>query len=179
MAIAHGFAPRIRIENNATTDKELFGVALGVYAPDSPSTNAANDVDLMPFGIYLGDKHPEVKLGLDVIARYTDQPDYSAITRQGNTVLIGLNSHIEDWSEGFQKIVGQLGPALQSQPPFDPADVAAEANGNYQLWEYETLRNVSVTRQILNDYGKKGWEICGFNTDADGSNTVVFKRPKR
>jgi hypothetical protein len=110
---AHGFEPRILVQENATTPKEGFDEVFGVYSPYS-QTYPAGDVDYMPFGIYLGDKHPEIRPGLDVIARYSGDAKYTPVVREGNAVLVGFNPHAEDWSPPFRALMAIVATELNA-----------------------------------------------------------------
>jgi hypothetical protein len=110
---AHGFEPRIHVQDNATTPKDGFDKVFGVDGPNSQKY-PAGDIDYLPFGIYLGDKHPEIRPGLDVIARFSDDGQYTPVVREGNVILIGFNPHAEDWSPLFRTLIGKLAIALNA-----------------------------------------------------------------
>ena len=110
---AHGFEPRIQVQDNATIPKEGFDKVFGVFGPNSPAY-PAKDVDYMPFGIYLGDKHPETRPGLDVIARFSNATEYAPVVREGNAILIGFNPHAEDWSPLFRALIAIVASELNA-----------------------------------------------------------------
>jgi hypothetical protein len=92
-------------------DKAKFDSLFSLFDPPVLDKNFHNDI---LFGIYVGDKHPEIREGIDIIALYTTSRSYAPVTRQGNTVLIGVNSYIEHWSKPFQKFVRELAQALNT-----------------------------------------------------------------
>jgi Protein kinase domain len=106
---AHGVPgePRIIVEDNP-----LLKFESPFFLFDPPVRNKKPFHSDIVFGVYVGDKKPEVRRELDVIALFTAYRNYAPVTAQGNFVLIGVNSHIENWSETFQRFVGEVARAL-------------------------------------------------------------------
>src|SRR5262249_5296364 len=130
---AHGFTPRISVKDNATVDKTGFDQVFGIYAPNAPKQGG--DVDSMPFGIYLGDKHPEIRPGLDVIAMYSDD-NYTPVVRQDNAILIGLNPRAEEWSPLFRSLIAKSAAGLITRQNPSTRQSAAVAAANTLAGEW-------------------------------------------
>ena len=53
---------------------------------------------------------------VDVIARWADDQNYALLARQGNCVLIGVESPANRWSKGFVRLVDEACMALRRRP---------------------------------------------------------------
>jgi hypothetical protein len=123
---AHGMEPRIFVEENASIAKDGFDKTFGVYAANA-KWHPSQDVEVMPFGIYLGDAHPGIRPGLDVIARFAGDRQYSPVIRQGNTILVGFSPQAEDFSELFGNLLGKAALSLNGSSKSSAEQPAAAA----------------------------------------------------
>jgi len=162
---AHGFDPRIQVQDNATTLKEGFDKDFGVYGPNSP-IYPPGDVDYMPFGIYLGDKHPEIRPGLDVIARFSGDAEYTPVVRQGNAILIGFNPHAEDWSPQFRTLVAIVASELNatSNNHAPPQAMIADPNSIIGEWVNAASGLKLKITQDANGSSIEAWAAGGGGT---------------
>ena len=113
---AHGVigTPVIRVTSETTIDKTKWTEPVTLFEPPSlDKTNAHND---FVFGIYVGDKKPKNREGIEIIALFNQDANYAPVTRQKDAILIGINAPIENWSESFRTFIHGLGPALQQKP---------------------------------------------------------------
>src|SRR5262245_60804847 len=131
-ACAHGMEPRIKVEDNATVAKAGFDKVFRVSVPNAPQY-PANDVEYMPFGIFVG--YPAIHQGLedvDVVARFNGDLGYAPIVRQGNKILIGFSPHAEDWSEQFGDLMRKLAASL-NEPLKNPGSQPAATHAPQTL----------------------------------------------
>lgn len=159
--------PKLRVQTNATLDKTEWNGPIVLFDPPTlDPTNTHNDI---VFGIYVGDKHPETRAAIEVIALFEQDPNYAPVTREGDAVLIGINSHLENWSEPFQKLVHELGPALLTQK-FEPtrSEVVARPQ-EHLLGTWTTMDEPGRTfkRLFITQHGDawtiEGWGVGGGN----------------
>ena len=167
-ACAHGMEPRIKVGDNGTIGKAGFDRVFGVYAPSVPQY-PAQDVEYMPFGIFVG--YPAIHQGLedvDVVARFNGDLGYAPIVRQGNKILIGFNPHAEDWSEQFGDLMRKLAAAL-NEPLKNPGSQAVATHAPQTLegdWAVEGGRVMRLTRANDGRSCSIEW-IPGFANDSE------------
>jgi hypothetical protein len=116
---AHGTGgePTLLIQTNRLIPVDLIDHAFTIFVPPIlDPTNLHNDII---FGVYIGDKHPEIRPGLDVVAIYANQRDYTPVVRQDGFVLVGVNAHVLNWSPSFGTLVRELGRALARSTGLD------------------------------------------------------------
>ena len=167
---AHGFEPRIQVQDNATMPKDGFDKVFGVYGPNSQEY-PAGDVNFMPFGIYLGDKHPENRAGLDVIARFSNAAEYTPVVREGNVILIGFNPHAEDWSPLFRTLIAIVASELNAtsnHPVPRQASIAAPNSINGEWANASSGLKLKITQDA------KGSSIEAWATGGGGTTEIPW-----
>lgn len=109
---AHGVprVPGIIVQKNGLLDKAAFPQPITLFDPPILDNDFHNDI---LFGIYVGEKKPENRVGIDIVALFSTDSRYAPIARQGDAVLIGINSHVGNWSGPFRAFVRELVLALR------------------------------------------------------------------
>ena len=104
---AHGVPgrPGIVIQRNTLLDHTAFPEAITLFDPPIIDQDFHNDI---LFGIYVGEKHPENRVGIEIVALFSTDSRYAPVTRQGQAVLIGVNSHVGNWSRPFRTFVREM-----------------------------------------------------------------------
>jgi hypothetical protein len=88
-ACAHGVVgpPRIGVAANSLLETSQFQSAIFVFNPPVLDEKSCHNV--LFFGMYIGDKKPQRRDLVDVIAVQTADKNYAPIVRQGNHILVG------------------------------------------------------------------------------------------
>jgi Leucine-rich repeat (LRR) protein len=114
-ACAHGVpgVPRIQVQPNPLIDASAFGSPFNVFDPPiiDPKPNGAHN-DFI-FGVYVGEKKPEIRKLIDIIAIQTAMKDYAPVARQGNYVLICVDAPPDKWSAPFERLVRNIASQLR------------------------------------------------------------------
>ena len=114
---AHGVhgPPRIVLQPNKLLDDSTDGNSLAVFDP--PVLDPENFHNDLFFGVYVGDKKPQRRDLVDVIALQTADKNYAPIVRQGNKVLACIDAPADKWSEALRKLMKEIATSLDAQRP--------------------------------------------------------------
>lgn len=109
---AHGVRdePRLLLQTNSTIPADRIDSPFSIFVP--PILDQTNFHSDILFGVYIGDKHPEVRQGLDIVALYSNERNYTPVVRQNDFLLVCVNFHVSNWSPSFQRLIRESGRAL-------------------------------------------------------------------
>jgi len=97
---------------------------------EAPADKARHD----NFAVFLPPRGPNASF-VDVIARWSDQPNYAPIVRQGNCILIGVPVPATRWTGAYANLIRDLCKALHERKtePFAPARKELTRPGTYEF----------------------------------------------